>query len=635
MSIDVHDPASVKSFLKTCSMQPGIYQMYSDNSEILYIGKAKNLAKRLASYFNKKKQSPKVASLVEQIHEITTIVTNTESEALILECNLIKQHKPKYNILLRDDKSYPYICLSKHDFPRLFLYRGRKQPDAISFGPYPNVYSAKQTIRLLQQVFMLRTCTDNYYNNRTRPCLLYQIKRCTGPCVELINRDEYSLNLENAKLFLEGKSSELISKFAIEMEKSSEKLDFEQAAFYRDQIQKLQNIHEQQYVEAGADNQKSLNKNIDVIAWLSSGDKSVLVILKFRLGKLVGSHEFINTEDRIFEAYDYSDKTLTENKELFDDALISILSQYYLNYSDLAPDEIIFNCGLSDNSLQLLKNIINTDSLIINTSPRAYKNKWLKLALKNAEEILDRRLNKSSRYIEQFKELKTILQLTDPINKIECVDVSHTFGKQTIASCVVFDQSGPRKEYYRRYNVDHTKGDDIAAMKQVLSRRFTKLKQKIEQGELTDILPDILLIDGGRGQVNAAKQVFMDLNLQNVIIYGITKGEGRRAINDRIIAADSLMDVPIPSKSPAMMLLQSLRDEAHRFAIVGHRKKRDKEQGRSVLDDIPGVGPKRRKNILMHLGGWQQLKSATVEQLAAIPGVSRNLAQKIHDFINR
>lgn len=623
MSLDVNDSDSIKSFLKSCSEYPGIYKMFGVNDVLLYVGKAKNLKKRLSTYFNKNNQSAKVLSLVQQISYIETVITNTEAEALVLECNLIKENKPKYNILLRDDKSYPYICFSDHEFPRLFLYRGRKKPAGYCYGPYPNVLSAKETIRLLQSVFKIRTCTDNYYNNRTRPCLLYQIEKCTAPCVAEISKADYNLSYHYAKMFVEGKNKELIDIYVAKMQAASDNMDFEQAALVRDQIKKLQKIREDQVVEADVSVNKSINKAIDVIAWQKTKDYSVLVVLKFRQGKLIGSHEYI------------SKINLDLSEENDQDDFVSVLSQYYINFAADKPDEVVINTKLTTNESNLLFDAIN-NKFKINYHPRGIKDKWLSLSLKNAEALLEKKTNINLKYLQQFESLAEMLNLDKMPNLIECIDVSHTFGKQTVASCVVFNHAGPKKNSYRRYNIDGTNGNDIAAIKQALTRRYKKILDNMDKkGEFSDyILPDILLIDGGKQQVNITKQVFADLNIDSVKIYGITKGEGRRSSNDRIICADSLVDVQIPIKSLAMHLLQSLRDEAHRFAIVGHRKKREQEQAHSLLQDVPGVGAKRRKALLSHFGGWQEVKLATIDKLAEVPGISKELAQKIHDYLH-
>lgn len=624
MLIDVNNPANIKNFLATCSKQPGIYKMLDESSEILYVGKAKNLAKRLASYFNKSNQSPKVAALVSQIHSISTIVTNTEAEALILECNLIKQHRPKYNILLRDDKSYPYICLSKHDFARIYIYRGKKPRDAICFGPYPNVYAAKQTVRLLQQVFLLRTCTDNYFNNRVRPCLLYQINRCSAPCVKQISTQQYAVTVKDAELFLEGRSNELIKKFVHSMELASEALDFEQAALIRDQIQKLTDVASQQYVE---DSSKNNQKPIDVIGINTSGGLISVVILKFRNGRLIGSNEYLIKAPLWFKEQDSNADT--------EEAILSVLSQYYLDFAESIPSEIVINQKLVESSKSLLLELVNNklnSTVQLLYKPRGAKSKWLNLAVKNAEELLAKKQKHNEVYTKKFSVLTKALSFKDDINSIECFDVSHTFGKQTIASCVVFNRSGPDKQNYRRYNIDkNINGDDVAALTEALTRRYKKL---LNNNQL-DMFPDLILIDGGRAQVNAAKKVFLGLGIQNQEIYGITKGEGRRAINDRIISGIDLEDVNLPAKSIAKELLQHIRDEAHRFAIIGHRAKREKEQLHSVLEDIPGVGPKRKKSLLTYLGGMQQIKQASLEQIAKVPGISQEMAKEIYNFLHK
>jgi excinuclease ABC subunit C len=621
MIIDVNDPTSIKDFLDTCSKEPGIYKMLSNTDEVLYVGKAKNLAKRLANYFVKINKSPKVTALVKQICSISTTITNTEAEALILECNLIKQYRPKYNVLLRDDKSYPYICVSKHVYSRLYIHRGKKPDNAVCFGPYPNVYAAKQTIRLLQQVFLIRTCTDNYFNNRTRPCLLYQIKRCSAPCVDYIKPPDYGISIADVKLFLDGKSKELIKNFISKMEEASIQQNYELAASIRDQIKKLQEVAEQQYVEIDT---KDSQKPIDVIGIESAQGLLAIVILKFRNGRLLGSHEFLNKIP--LWSQDEDEKTV------LDDVVLSILSQYYLDFTDNMPQEIILNYNINKFLLTELISSKYSSAVKLLYNPKGAKNKWLALALKNVHEILTKKQNSNNIYANQFHELKQVLNLSDIPNSIECFDVSHTFGEQTIASCIVFEQSGAQKSAYRRYNISQAiKGDDIAAMKEVLLRRYKKL---VDNNSI-DKLPSIVLIDGGKAQINAAKQIFMDLGIENQLIYGITKGEGRLAINDRIISSVTMQEVIMPSKSEARRLLQQMRDEAHRFALMGHRAKRDKEQMHSILEDIPGVGAKRRKKLLACLGGIQEIKQVSMEQLANVPGISKQLAEVIYNYLHK
>lgn len=615
MFIDTSNADSIKQFLKQCSKEPGVYKMISSTGEIIYVGKAKNLAKRLASYFNKNQVSTKVAKLVSQLTNIETTVTNTEVEALILECNLIKELKPKYNILLRDDKSYPYICLSHHDFPRLLLYRGKKNNDADCFGPYPNVNAAKQAIRFIQQVFLLRVCSDNYFNNRSRPCLLYQINRCSAPCVNYTHNQDYFERVHNAKLFLKGNNQQLIKKISDKMHAASLQQDYEQAAVLRDQIKKIQEVIQGQFVESKA---KESMKPTDVIAIQFEANLIAVAILKFRSGKLVTSNQYIIKNNSTFEQQDDQD------------LLLSVLSQYYLNYSSDNPQDIIINFDFDKNAMHLLSEVLNNSGLKISIHPKGIKQKWMNLAIKNSNELLIRKSELQSKYRNKFNDLINALNSQIKLGFIECFDISHTFGKQTIASCVVFDTNGPCKDKYRRYNINSTHGDDVSAMKQVLLRRF---KKKLELN-LANEIPDLVLIDGGKAQVNAAKTIFTELGLQKIMILGITKGEGRRAINDRIISAHSLGEVPFVKHQSALMLLQEMRDEAHRFAIVGHRKKRDKEQLSSILDEIPGIGNTRRKNLLSYLGGWQQVYNAKPEELSNVPGISSKMAELIYNYLH-
>ncbi len=634
MLIDITNPENIKDFLKNTTDAPGIYKMFSAAEEILYVGKARNIKKRLASYFNKQDTSVKTAALVKQIHAIETIITNTEAEALILECNLIKQFRPKYNILLRDDKSYPYICISKHNFSRIYLTRvknNKKTKDALYFGPYPNAVAAKETIKLIQQVFLLRTCTDSYFKNRARPCLLYQIHRCSAPCVANISQQDYAENIKNTRLFLEGKSQELISNFALLMDKAADVQAYEQAAVLRDKIQKLQAIFAPQYIE----NAKLSKKATDVIAYLTSGHTLVLAILQFREGSLRGSKEYI-------------DKVLFDihNPDIFEDELLSALSQFYLDLAQSSrltmPDEIVLNFIFDDHNKDLLKDIISPDLVVIDQLKTSQK-KWLQLAEKNAKNLLEKHKKQSAIFENQFILLKQELNLAKIPNRIECFDVSHTFGDQTIASCVVYTPAGPDKSSYRKYNIKNVNSvdnpNDTAAMYEVLMRRYKKIIVQ-ENTETRVEMPELVLIDGGKPQVNVAKKVFADLNYAlnlgdiKTKIYGITKGEGRRAEFDRILDAETMEFVNISDKSLAKHLLQQIRDEAHRFAITGHRAKRDKKQMHSVLEDLPRIGAKRRRILLTHLGGWQQIQQATLEQLATVPGISANTAKMIYDHLH-
>lgn len=661
MKIDVNNNINIKNFLKACSKHPGVYQMYSDNNELLYIGKAKNLSKRLSSYFpkNLEQLSPKVASLVRQIVEIKITVTNTEAEALILECNLIKLNKPKYNILLRDDKSYPYICLSKHVFPRVFLFRSKnnlvnnKEAKNIYFGPYPNSYAAKATIKLLEQVFLIRSCTDSYFNNRTRACLLYQINRCSAPCVNYISKSKYLDNINFAKLFLSGQKQDLIGKLVSNMQFCSDKQDYEAAATLRDKISKLQEVFTKQYISISS---QAYTKAIDVISIVFNDNFNsfALVIMQYRDGNLIGTKEFYN-KNKLDQQLEF------KNIKYFEELIISIIGQFYINLLDIEHSnknisEIIINFSLSLENKKILTEIINK-KLKINSKDsiknNQIKTKWLDLAIKNAEELLvskskiDRDISDNiiniTNIVKQFELLRIKLNLAE-LNKIECIDVSHTFGKQTIASCVVFDNKlGSDKKSYRRYNINNqNKIDDIGAIREVLLRRYKKILDAKLDDKLDiklENMPNLILIDGGRAQVNITKKVMKELNIDlkanNIVILGITKGEGRRASNDRILDSESMEFINFEYNSPELYLLQQIRDEAHRFAIIGHRAKRSKEHLHSVLEDIPGIGNKRRKLLLTHMGGLQGLLKATLEQIEKIPGIGKMQARVIYDNLNQ
>ncbi len=592
-----------KAFLKTVTSKPGVYRMYDANNKVLYVGKAKNLKNRLSSYFRNTGLSPKTSVLVSHINHIDVTVTHTEGEALILESNLIKEFHPRYNILMRDDKSYPYIYVSsKSRYPGIGLHRGARKKPGRYLGPYPNAGAVRETINLLQRTFKIRQCEDSYFNNRSRPCLQYQIKRCTAPCVGYISEQAYKLDIKHALLFLEGKSRQIINELVSSMEKAAEKQNYEKAAVYRDQISNLQKIAERQHISAE-------KGDIDIIACASEGGQACVTVFYVRNGLNLGNRNF----------YPSLPEAISEEA-----ILTAFIPQFYLDRK--APAEIILSA--KPEQLELLQNVLSKQAehkVSLRTRVRAERAKWLELAKNNAANSLTTRLISRTGLLKRFEALQEIMQLDSLPLRLECFDISHTQGESTMASCVVFTPEGPYKTDYRRYNInDITPGDDYAAMRQALLRRFRKTKQE-------QVLPDILFIDGGKGQLRQAIESFEELDITSVLLVGVAKGEGRKAGLEKLVFSDGRPDLHLTLDSPALNLILQVRDEAHRFAISGHRAQRAKKRNESPLENIPGLGPKRRQTLLKHYGGLQGITRAGVEDLAKIPGISTKLAQAIYD----
>jgi excinuclease ABC subunit C len=586
--------------------------MLDNTDTVLYVGKARHLKKRLASYFTKSTQSPKTRALVAQIANIEVTVTHTENEALILENTLIKTHQPRYNILLRDDKSYPYIYLSNHPFPRLGLHRGAKTVKGRYFGPYPHVGAVHETLNLLQKIFPIRQCQDNFFRHRSRPCLQYQIERCTAPCVDLIDEQSYQEDVQHAALFLEGKSQAVIATLIEKMETAAQALEFEKAALLRDKIRSLRKIQEHQYVSIeGGD--------IDIVAAIIQGGIGCVQVLTVRDGRHVGNRAF-------FQEIPVS--TPLENGEVDETTVLltAFLPQYYLASKREIPDEIILDCEIED--MTLLAEVISQQrgrQVRIHTRVRGTRARWVEMALENAYTSLAQR--QPNQYRDRLAALSIVLHLEVLPERMECFDISHTQGEATVASCVVFDAEGPCNSDYRRFNIeDITPGDDYAAMQQALTRRYSRLQKTEAQ------LPDILFIDGGAGQVNVAQTVLSELELTDIRIIGVAKGSGRKPGLETLILPEENTPLRLPKDSPALHLIQQIRDEAHRFAITAHRGRRAKALHTSVLEDIEGIGSKRRQLLLSYFGGLQGVSQAGVEDLAAVPGIDRQLAQKIYNF---
>ena len=596
-----------KAFLKTVTGKPGIYRMYNEEGKILYVGKARNLKKRLQSYFRKTGLSPKTQILVSQIADIDVTVTHTESEALLLENNVIKEYRPRYNVLLRDDKSYPYIYISDKDkYPRIDLHRGARRKPGRYLGPYPNAGAVRETINLLQKTFRIRQCEDSYFRNRSRPCLQYQIKRCSAPCVDYISEQAYRQDIKHALLFLEGKSDQIINELVASMEKASEKHNYEKAAVYRDQISNLKKITERQHISTE-------KGDIDIIACASEGGQACIQVFYIRNGLNLGNRSYFPSLPEAMETADI---------------LAAFIPQFYLDRE--TPSEIIVSSKPTE--AELIQQTLSEQAgrkITLRTSVRGERAKWLELALNNAQNTLNSRLASRTGLIQRFEALQECLQLESVPVRLECFDISHTQGEATKASCVVFTQEGPFKNDYRRYNIkDITPGDDYAAMHQALIRRYKNSKNE-EVDALK--LPDVLFIDGGKGQLRQAIEVFDELGINNVMLVGVAKGEGRKAGLEKLVFSDGRPDLHLEPESSALHLILQIRDEAHRFAITGHRAQRAKKRTSSPLEDIAGLGPKRRQTLLKHFGGLQGITRAGVEDLAKIPGISGKLAQAIYD----
>ncbi|MBW9265935.1 MAG: excinuclease ABC subunit UvrC [Candidatus Thiodiazotropha sp. (ex. Lucinisca nassula)] len=590
------------AFLKTLTTRPGVYRMVNAEGNVLYVGKARNLKKRVSSYFTRS-LNRRIQIMVGQIAQIEVIVTHTEAEALLLENHLIKSLKPKYNVLLRDDKSYPYIYLSTdHTYPALSLRRGARRGKGRYFGPYPSAGSTRETLQVLQKLFPVRQCEESFFRNRSRACLQYQIKRCSGPCVGLISPQAYGEDVQHAVLFLEGKTSQVVDELVAWMEQASGNLDYEQAAIYRDQIKHLRRIQERQYVSGeGGD--------LDIVALAKRGGSACIQVFYIRSGRNLGNKSFYPSVPR-----DATDETILQ----------AFVSQYYLEKP--VPNEIILNHRLAEEGL--LEEVLSQQAqrrVRISSRVRGERARWLKMAQGNAELALQARLSAQAGMEERLQALQQALQLPAIPERMECFDISHTRGESTVASCVVFNEQGPLKSDYRRFNIeDITPGDDYAAMAQALERRYRRVKK----GEVA--LPDILFIDGGKGQIGAVHERLQDLGISGLTLVGVAKGADRKAGMEQLFLLGRRAPFILPADSPALHLIQQIRDEAHRFAITAHRQRRSKSRNRSVLEQIPGIGPKRRQRLMKQFGGLQELSRAGIEDISRVEGISTALAEQIY-----
>jgi len=592
-----------KAFVSTLTTSPGVYRYFDAEGELLYVGKAGNLKKRVGSYFLKPRMEPRIASMVSQIDRAEITVTRTEGEALLLESQLIKSLKPRYNILLRDDKSYPYIYLSsKEEYPRLAFHRGAKSLPGRYFGPYPSAFAVRESLNLMQKLFKVRQCEDSYFRNRSRPCLQHQIGRCTAPCVQLIAVDDYRSDVRHAEMFLEGRSSAVIDELVASMEQASKSLEFERAASMRDQVAALRGLQAQHHVHGAS-------ADMDVIACRIEAGMACVSVLFFRNGISLGTRDFFPRLPLDAEP---------------GDVIAQFIAQYYLDRP--VPRELILCETIPDQAI--LAEVLTQQSgrtVELKASVRGERARFLQMAERNAQASLTARLASRQTLGARFDDLQRLLELDESPRRLECFDISHTMGEATVASCVVFGPEGPEKSHYRRFNIAGiTPGDDYAAMHQALTRRFRKVAEGVGAS------PDILLIDGGSGQVAQALDVLKELGVTGIRVVGVAKGPGRRAGEETLILADSGRELHPGPASPALHLVAAVRDEAHRFAISGHRKRREKARERSVLEDVPGIGARRRAALLKAFGGLAGVEAAGVEELTRIKGIDRGLAERIY-----
>jgi len=596
-----------QSFLKSLTQRPGIYQMLDGEGQVLYVGKAKNLKNRVTSYFRKTGLTPKTAALVKRIVQIDVTVTETETEALILEHNLIKQYRPQFNILMRDDKSYPYIFLSDRDqWPRLSFHRGPKKAKGTYFGPFPSVHAVRESMSFLQKIFRVRQCEDVFFKNRSRPCLQYQIKRCSAPCVGFVEPESYAEDVNLTRLYLDGKAEKILQQLEQDMEKSALALEFEKAGECRDQISALRQVQAQQMIEKG-------RGTIDVVAGAVTDGQACVHMLYVRQGRILGSRSY------------YPKAPLAEKVS---DLLDEFLPHLYLDGGgrpDL-PKEILVNASLEGTEVltAALKERIGRN-IDIRDSVRGFRAKWIELAQRTAEQNLAGKLASKQTLQQRFESLRDTIGLDEIPERLECFDISHSSGEAVVASCVVFDSNGALKSDYRRFNIENiTGGDDYAAMEQAIRRRYTRLMKG--EGKL----PDILLIDGGKGQIGIAKSVLADLGVVGVIVLGVAKGTTRKPGMETLILADQNNKVIARPQQAALHLIQQIRDEAHRFAITGHKQRRDKKRRTSALEGIPGVGPTRRRDLLKHFGGIVEVKKASVADLMKVTNINKKVAEAIY-----
>jgi excinuclease ABC subunit C len=600
---DAFDP---KPILKNLPNLPGVYRMKNASDEVIYVGKAKDLKKRVSSYFNKNIPSPRTRMMVSQITGIETTVTHSEAEALLLENNLIKSFMPRYNVLFRDDKTYPYITLTGDEYPRLAFHRGTQRKGNDYFGPFPNAVAVRESIQLLQKVFKLRTCENTVFSNRTRPCLQYQIERCTAPCVDLISVEDYRRDVSHATMFLQGREQQVMDELGEKMMAAAEDQEYEMAAVYRDRMQSLRQVQAKQFVSDFAVN------DADVIAVTELMGEHCVNLVMIRGGRHLGDKSFFPKN--------------AHGAEL-QDTMQAFLEQYYVSQN--MPPLIIVGVPIETEALEEVFSQQAGRKVKINSNAIGDKRVWLKMAETNADLALQQRAAQHSNQQARLTALREALDLSETTERIECFDISHTMGEATVASCVVFDKGQMQNSEYRRYNITGiTPGDDYAAMRDALTRRY----KKVAAGE--GKLPDLVFIDGGKGQLGVAVEVMQEVGLPDILLVGIAKGEERKPGLEQMFFPNRDTPIGLKKDNPGLHLLQQIRDEAHRFAITGHRARRGKARMHSSLEDIEGIGAKRRKALLVRFGGLDGVKNASVDELAQVEGISQMLAEKIYQELH-
>ncbi len=599
-------PFDPQAYVATLPNLPGVYRMLGARGEVLYVGKARDLRKRVGSYFVRGGQSPRIRMMISQVASIEITATRSEGEALLLENNLIKSLAPRYNILFRDDKSYPYLMITGHEFPRIGFHRGARERENRYFGPFPDAHAVREAIQLLQRVFRLRTCEDSVFEHRSRPCLLHQIRRCTAPCAGLIDAARYAQDVRSAQLFIEGREDDVLQLLNGKMESAARERRYEEAAAFRDQIRALSRVQARQYVESHA------GVEADVVACAIEGGVACVNLVMIRGGRHVG--------DRSFFPQNVDQATCGE-------VLGAFLAQHYADQPVprlvLASDEVD-RAALEEGAAAPAR-----PALEVVVPAQGERRVWVEMARKNARLALAHRESERSTQEARLTVLRDTLGLPDTVQRIECFDVSHTMGEAAVASCVVYDRQSMQKSEYRRFNIrDVAPGDDYGAMRQALARRYERVTA--EGGTI----PDLILIDGGVGQVNAARSALVELGLSDVAVVGVAKGPERKPGLEELIVQSGERAISLPAQHPGLHLVQSIRDEAHRFAIVGHRARRGKARTRSILSDIPGIGAKRRQRLLAHFGGLRGVQAAAVDELAKVDGIGREVAQRIYGYLH-